>query len=52
MVWNSNISVIFFMTNYFLENRVTFYFIRNKEQSMAYFMGLVEPLKLNLYLVN
>ena len=52
MVWNSNISVIFFMTNYFLENRVTFCFIRNKEQSMAYFMGLVEPLKLNLYLVN
>ena len=52
MVWNSNISVIFFMTNYFLENRVTYYFIRNKEQSMAYFMGLVEPLKLNLYLVN
>ena len=52
MVWNSNISVIFFMTNYFLENRVTFYFIRNKEQSMAYFMGLVEPLKLNLYHVN
>ena len=52
MVWNSNINVIFFITNYFLENRVTFYFIRNKEQSMAYFMGLVEPLKLNLYLVN
>ena len=51
MVWNSNISVIFFMTNYFLKNGVTFYFIRNKEQSMAYFMGL-EPLKLNLYLVN
>ena len=52
MVWNSNISVIFFMTNYFLKNGVTFYFIRNKEQSMAYLMGLVEPLKLNLYHVN
>jgi hypothetical protein len=40
MVWNSNINV----TKYFLENGVTFYFIGNKEQSMAYFLGLVEPL--------
>ena len=33
MVWNSNINVIFFITNYFLERGVTFILLEIKKKA-------------------